>query len=300
MSNISPPTSGQQYSNTHPGHNRSNKAAANHDEARSHASGDAPPPKTPSGETRNDNNADERDRPPTITEKVTLAINFLTLMAVGAYTIITGALLFDGRSVAETQRKQAELQMRPWIKINDLKVAGDVLVGRDEWILRIMASIRNVGASPANNIWFSFQAFPLDNSIKYTDVQISEFIKYSCDAFRQDEQFARNQRTFAFPGETPVLAAKGNIDGILRGKGGGGDAIDIRRAIIVGFAVYELTFGERRRCTAVAYTMSRRDEKALIPVSRDDLVIVDGQTRDGVPMDNIVLKPFPLGGVYAD
>lgn len=295
-----PPTVEQQNRKAQAGHSGPNKASSNHDHASSYAGRNTPPPKAPVRGNDNGRNAGTHQPEPSVTEKLTLLVNFLTLIAVAVYTVFTGALLFDGRRAAETQRQHAELQTRPWMKIEDLQISGDILTGRDEWLIGITATLRNVGATPAREIWFGFDAFPLDSSVREMDVQIQKFLRYTCDAFRDNEDVARDKRAFSFPGEVPVLSAFGNVDRRLREKKQGSVSVDVRRAIFVGFAVYNFSAGENKHCSASAYTLSRRNQRALTPLSRDDVIIVDGQTRDGVSKDALIFTPFPLGGVYAD
>lgn len=236
---------------------------------------------------------------PSKVERRQFWVSVMTLAAAVIYTGTTIALVFDGRKVAAIQAAHADAQARPWIKFNSLELFGDALTGRDEWHLRLSASLKNVGTTPARNIWFAFDVVPMAANVDSADIRIQEIVRSTCRQAIIGDGPAKLRREFSFPGETPGFGTSVNIDGMLREYEHSGP-IEVRRMIVAAYAVYEFTFGEGKHCTAAAYVVSRKSGSPLLPVPRDDFVFVNGQKRDGIPMEDILLQPFPLGGVYAD
>ena len=283
-----------------PSNNAAKNATENNNNYGIHASENSPSPESIDKGYRYYCNSREHSHPTTKADIFMAAVGFFTLVAVIAYTIITGILLFDNRDVAKSQKLQSEAQIRPWIKVDGVGVYSDIVISNKEWSVSVSSTLYNIGASPARDIDFGTLIVPVNNAESDIGKDIQAWLRYSCVEARQPNLYDTKRAPFLFQGGNEGVVTTENAFTRIVNPINGKIVNPVNVIVVIVYAVYKYTFTDEIHCTAVARQFSRKDGKSLLPITQSDVVESGGRRVYGISKDNIVISDIGIGSLYAD
>jgi hypothetical protein len=212
-----------------------------------------------------------------------LFIQGLTLVAVAAYAIITAHMWSEMQTQTKTAQKQFEAMDRPWV-VADISFDGPVVYDNGVNLLLIF-SPKNVGRSPAQNVWMEPRLVP-----GFMDTDVSEEQKKLCDgASKHDER----SRYFLIPSATyrqPFGLSMSGADNdslvppLARSQG----FATLINVVLIGCIDYTYESSTRHHQTVFAYDVLTKE--GLIPAKKGS----------PFPIGSIILRDHPRGRFSAN
>jgi hypothetical protein len=217
---------------------------------------------------------------------IKLAIEVAMLFIVAAYASVSAFQLIEVQRQTNTAQQQFEAMDRPWVVVTgpDISFDGPV-VYNDGVTLPVVFSPRNVGRSPAQNIWIESKIVP---GIMGTDV--SEERNKLCEAASKHDQIGRY---FLIPKDTyhqpfPLSMSGADNDSLTPQTARSQGFATLINAILIGCIDYTYESSPRHHQTAFAYDVLTKN--GLIPAK------TDSPFRIG----SIILRAHPRGCCLAN